>query len=185
MTIQVGNHVIEFDEADAPLILAHKWGVVKCNGTLYARTAINGRQVKMHRLLRPELERVDHKDTNGLNNRRDNLRQCSQMQNTWNRRKLAKATSRFKGVTRVRNRKHSFEASCTANGKRVKLGRFFDEVAAALAYDIACVKLHGEFSRPNFSIVEAALVHPKSLLLAAQRCERLGLIKSEPQKLAA
>lgn len=173
-SIKRGEHEILFDAEDAPRVLAHSWTVHRSNGCFYARALIKGNYVKLHNFI---LSRrfVDHKDSNGLNNRRDNLRPYSGGQNCWNARKLAKATSRFKGVTRVKNRQHSFEVSCTANGKRVKLGRFFDEVAAALAYDITAVNLHGEFARPNFSIVEAALVHPASLKLAIERCQKKGL----------
>lgn len=179
MTIQVGQHVIEFDDADAPLVLARKWSIIQSKGNIYARAKLTpgrrGKKIKLHQLLMPGAGLVDHKDGNGLNNRRDNLRPATKLQNTWNRRKIAKATSRFKGVTRVKNRRHSFEASVTASGKRVKLGRFFDEIAAALACDITAVALHGEFARPNFSIVEAALVHPESLKLAVERCRAKGI----------
>ncbi len=179
-TLQIGQHVLEFDECDAALVASRKWGIVKVKSNIYARTKQPGRKgkwIKLHQLLMPGCRRVDHKDGNGLNNRRTNLRPATHAQNIWNARKLQKATSRFKWVTRVRDRICSFEASVTANGKRLKLGRFHDEVAAALAADITALKLHGEFARPNFSIVEAALAYPNSLKIAIERCVRCGVIQ--------
>ena len=42
---------------------------------------------------------VDHRDGNGLNNCRSNLRICRNVQNQWNKRKRANTASEFKGVT--------------------------------------------------------------------------------------
>lgn len=176
MELNVGGKIVRFDAQDAPLILAHKWSLVRTKQTVYARTYCGGRGVKMHRLLMPDVPLIDHRDGDGLNNRRDNLRSATHAQNTWNSRKVEKCSSRFKGVSKVRNRICSFEVSVTCNGYRKKLGRFHDEIAAALAYDITAVKLHGEFARPNFSIIEAALIHPKSLRLAIERCKARGVI---------
>ncbi len=64
------------DTADYKEISKHKWSVSRRGKTLYACTNIHGRTVMMHRfLLRPRKGYVvDHKDGNGLNNCRSNLR---------------------------------------------------------------------------------------------------------------
>lgn len=174
--IKVGAHEILIDAEDAPTVCQYRWNVVRSRNNFYARTRINGTSVKLHQFLLPHAEMVDHKDANGLNNTRQNLRPCNRFQNVWNSRKIRAASSRFKGVSKVKNRIHSFEASVTACGRRVKLGRFFDEVAAALAYDLASVTLHGEFARPNFTITEAALIHPEAFHVAIERCKQKGII---------
>jgi hypothetical protein len=93
--------------------------------------------------------RFDHKDGNGLNNTRSNLRPCTQGQNNMNQRKRKNATSRFKGVT-WSAADEKWKACITANHVQHHLGYFCDEEEAARAYDKAARSLHGEFARLNF-----------------------------------
>lgn len=188
VTLRRGGHDVIIDEADLPLLHGRAISINSTgrNGRLYARVMLGGKYQKVHRLilgLTDSKIHTDHVNGNTLDNRRCNLRACGQKQNVWNSKKIRQesATSRFKGVYKIHNRQHSFSSSVTCNGKRVKFGRFFDEIAAALAYDIGAVVLHGEFARPNFSITEAALIHPQSLALAIERCKRKGILP--PQEL--
>lgn len=93
--------------------------------------------------------RVDHRDGNGLNNQRTNLRQATALQNMWNRRKTAAAASRYKGVTWYRPTKR-WTAAIRVGGRVRYLGYFRDEQAAARAYDTAAREVHGEFACLNF-----------------------------------
>jgi len=104
--------------------------------------------IGMHRFLMGCL--ADHRDGDGLNNRRSNLRPCTPAQNKRNARKCARpCTSMYKGVRFHKNR-GLFEASVYADGKRTYLGAFSHEDDAAWAYDSAALELHGEFARINF-----------------------------------
>lgn len=96
-------------------------------------------------------EYVDHKDGNGLNNTRDNLRVCTQSQNLANsfKSKTGKRTSQFKGV-RLRKDNHKYSAQIVVNDKYIHLGFFTDEIIAAKAYDEAAFNNFGEFARLNF-----------------------------------
>lgn len=109
--------------------------------------------IKMHRLLAgaKEGQVVDHINHDTLDNRRSNLRICSQRQNIWNRPKGSTNKSGFKGVTWRNNRcgKKNWYASIGANSKRHCLGYFYTPKEAALAYDQAAVKLHGAFASTN------------------------------------
>jgi hypothetical protein len=94
---------------------------------------------------------VDHRNGNGLDNRRENLRLATHSQNAINRRRdKSKTTSRFVGVT---FKKHSnrWAARINHNGKTISLGRFDSELDAARAYDAAALKYHKDFARLNFS----------------------------------
>ena len=96
------------DDADYDRVGAHKWFAVQRPGcqTWYAArnsSRANGprRQILMHReimgITDPAIE-VDHRDRDGLNNTRGNLRTCTQAQNSYNRRRSGPKTSRFHGV---------------------------------------------------------------------------------------
>lgn len=181
-----GGFRVLVDETDAAFVRSHWWSITgKKSRTPYAITAINGKTTSMHRLIMgvSARQKVDHINNDSLDNRRSNLRPCSPSQNTWNARKCKSSTSRFKGVYKVGKRKNSFEVELVRGGTRYQLGRFFDEVAAAICWDIATVALSGEFARPNFSIVEAAIVHPDSFKIAAARCIAKGI--AIPESVAA
>jgi hypothetical protein len=94
---------------------------------------------------------VDHKNLNTLDNTRTNLRLATRSQNMFNRNKIKSNTSsRFRGVCFDKRRK-KWCAYITVEGKRIWLGTFDNEIDAAMAYDAAAKKYHGEFARLNFS----------------------------------
>jgi hypothetical protein len=92
---------------------------------------------------------IDHKNCNGLDNRRDNLRPATQSQNTCNRPKRRNTTSRFIGVHLAKKEKR-WAAQIKYKGGKKWLGYFDNEEDAARAFDRAARKYHGEFARLNF-----------------------------------
>jgi hypothetical protein len=110
------------------------------------------RLVSMHQMIlkTPSKIRIDHRDTNGLNNQRHNIRIASASQNTANSRKHKDARhSKFKGVC-WHIRRHCWTATIRVSGKLINLGRFSKELEAAECYDRAAKKFFGSFARPNF-----------------------------------
>lgn len=141
------------DTTDYPLVKDHRWSAFKGKDkrTFYVSTVIypNGQRktLLMHKLLIPNAE-VDHKNHNGLDNRRSNLRSATGSQNAANRRRrLRKFSSRHKGVHRHYSK---FRAAVTVNGKTKYLGVYASEKAAARAYDDAARKHFGRFAALNF-----------------------------------
>ena len=111
-----------------------------------------GAQYQMHRVIMgldfgdPRV--VDHINHNRADNRRCNLRICTQSQNMANQRKRRGTSSKYKGVSWDKK-------SCRWKAYLCKnsLGYFKDELDAAAAYDIAALAAYGEFALPNFEIV--------------------------------
>src|ERR1700720_2374397 len=94
--------VAVIDDADAPLILAHSWSAHKRQShhaeKWYAAATIAQTFVLMHTFL-TGYPMTDHRDGDGLNNRRQNLRRCTQGQNSQNScKRQGKVTSQYKGV---------------------------------------------------------------------------------------
>lgn len=93
--------------------------------------------------------RVDHRDSNGLNNQKENLRIATQLENSRNRARGALNTSGYKGVC-WHKRAKKWAVSIRYDGKRMHLGLFANKIAAAAVYDDAARKLFGEFAKCNF-----------------------------------
>jgi len=114
----------------------------------------NGRQVKktlfMHRFIMgaTDNEHVDHKKGNVRDNRKSNLRVCSQHQNRMNRVLNKNSVTGYKGV-HVSKTIGKFKARIHANGISIHLGTFDTAIEAAREYNAAALKYHGEFANLN------------------------------------
>ncbi len=150
LELTFGKYAI-VDAEDYDRLSSYKWCAVKERRNWYAKTLRrNGSPLSMHRLITREPKGlfVDHIDHNGLNNRKSNLRHCTNAENSRNMRPYGK-TSRYKGVCWHKGSK-KFVAQITFKGKKIWLGYFKDEIAAAKAYDKKARELFGEFAYLNF-----------------------------------
>lgn len=121
-----------------------KWYAITNDGKFPFRKVL-----KMHREIMnpPAGLEVDHRDGDGLNNQRDNLRLCTHAQNVCNAGPSTKNTTGFKGVSRHGER---FRATIKSNHNWMHIGVFNTPEEAARAYDAKAVELHGEFAWTNF-----------------------------------
>ncbi len=123
--------------------------------------------LRMHRVIMDAKpgQIVDHINGDPLDNRRSNLRICTQQGNQWNRRKTKNPTSsKFKGVWFAKNHAHTarpWRAQIKV-GKVRYLGSFATEIEAAQAYDRAATEHFGEFACLNFSPLEPVRSEPGS-----------------------
>lgn len=103
----------------------------------------------MHRLIMDakEGEQVDHKDGNGLNNTKANLRIATELQNSFNKRKT-RGKSQYKGVCRDKN-DIRWTASIRLKGRLNHIGNFINERMAAAAYNFHARSKFGEFAWLN------------------------------------
>lgn len=138
--------------------------IIRANGKIHLLMAngliavVKGKQQRalLHRLLlglgKDDPRQADHRDRDGLNNSRENLRIATRHQNARNRRKPSHGeTSRYKGVHwRVAWRDKSvWVATIMVLGKNAHLGCFLTEREAAEAYNRAATLHHGEFASLN------------------------------------
>lgn len=142
------EHTLLYDECDRE-IGEQPWHIVKVSAkALYA--ALSRPTRYLHReilgLAAGDPRECDHVDGNGLDNRRANLRIATRAEQQCNRDKPDCSLRRFKGVSVSGKR---FVASITSNYKLIYLGTFDTEEEAALAYNLAALRLHGDFARLN------------------------------------
>lgn len=104
--------------------------------------------LKMHVLLHPPSSRgleMDHKNFNGLDNRRENLREVSEPQQAGHRRKPSNNSSGYRGVQWDMSAR-KFRARIMIKGKYINLGFFDDPKVASRAYEKASKKYRGIFA---------------------------------------
>lgn len=91
---------------------------------------------------------VDHVNHDGLDNRLENLRICTFTENVGNTRKQKGRSSKYKGVSYSKNTK-KYEAYISKKDKKIGLGLFTSEHAAAIAYNIEAKRYFGKFALLN------------------------------------
>lgn len=138
------------DDDDYEVISAHKWYAHSdTRGKTYAATRIMGDLVYMHRLIldSEDDKKIDHINGNGLDNRKENLRATSALENSRNKSKQKNTSSKYKGVTKVSN---GWKAHISINNKDIHIGYFKTEDDAARAYDSRAIEEFGEHAKLNF-----------------------------------
>lgn len=148
------------DDEDFDRVNKFKWNANKISNTYYACRSVkipktrNSVCIYMHRLilgLTVSTQYADHKDHNGLNNQKNNLRICAHHQNLTNLKKRQNTSSKYFGVCFYPNLKqpNKYASYISSKGKRYPLGYYTTEREAALVYNDAAIKLHGEFAKQN------------------------------------
>jgi hypothetical protein len=148
----------QVDDEDLERVSQFKWSVFIDRGKHTVRyyaerwTTAKGKSVRvsLHRfilgLTDPKIG-VDHKNHDGLDNQRHNLRIATNSQNQSNRRKIL-GSSKYKGV--YWDKAHQrWRALIECRGKKYRLGDFRSELKAATAYNHAALRLFGEFACIN------------------------------------
>jgi hypothetical protein len=137
-------------DEDYPYLSQWKWHAEPFGNTWAAVRNRTGKAIYMHRAITGagKGKVVDHINGNGLDNRRENIRVCTQQENVRNRQRGKNNTTGFKGVSRFDENK--YQVKIRVNGKLKHLGLFTSVYEAAEAYDKAAVHYFGEFARINF-----------------------------------
>lgn len=149
------------DDGDYEWLMQWRWQAMKPSNPKRCWYAARGeyfpdtkkqKTVWMHRFIlglpHGKKPHVDHRDRNGLNNQRSNLRIATHGDNTHNQRIYSTNKSGFRGVFWSK-RGNKWQAEIDCNGKTFYLGRFSDVREAAIAYNEAALYHHGEFASLN------------------------------------
>lgn len=140
------HEVFTYDDG----LLMNKSGHIYCNLDRdgYIRVRVSGREHRAHRLIWemfngsiPEGMLIDHIDGDVHNNRIENLRLATRLQNNVN--SVGKG-GLFKGVTRTSNK---FRARINYKGHTYSLGTFNTAEEAAEAYNKKALEIYGEFAK--------------------------------------
>jgi hypothetical protein len=144
-----GKKAVVDDKDHRRLLAAGSWYAIKRDRRWYANSARHG---LMHRFLWKTLHgecpsKLDHRDRNGLNNRRSNLRPASSSDNAFNS-ELSCNRSGYRGVCWVPS-KRRWWARIYRNKRQHSLGYFKTRIEAARAYNRAARRLVPRFARLN------------------------------------
>ena len=120
-----------------------------------AYNKITQKTIYMHVVLNPNWEMTDHiwhdEDLMIVDNRKDNLRECTGSQNAMNQRIQKNKTSQYRGVSWYK-KTNKWQTNIKLNNKTIHIGYYYykDEEEAARAYDTKAKKLFGSFAKTNF-----------------------------------
>jgi hypothetical protein len=171
-----GRKEVLVDDEDFEYLNQFKWSIHKTKKNMYASRTIylgggrknqKNKKFSMHReiMQTPVGMDCDHTFHNTLDNRKSQLRNCTRTQNLQNKTSAVNSTSKYLGVTIHTNKyfkkktnvfmtKIYWVAQIVVNRKLNRI-RYFPytpcgELLAALTYDEAAIKYHGEFANLNF-----------------------------------
>ncbi|MCK4260426.1 MAG: HNH endonuclease [Halanaerobiales bacterium] len=166
ITYKGKEHTVLVDDEDFERVNKYKWHVYSSRNTFYAitnlpsyRHPISRKRIRkgllLHRFVMEakEGEEVDHRNHDGLDNRKENLRVATGSQNHRNRQKSESfcgepCTSKYKGVSWQKSTK-KWRTRIDLNKKQHYIGSFTDEIEAAKAYNKAASTHFGEFAYLN------------------------------------
>lgn len=146
-----GDHIVIIDDEDWEEVKKYKW-FVQCrrgnkNPDKVYRNKYYGKIETIHYFI-TRYNITDHINGNALDNRKCNLRECTNVQNSRNKGARRDNKSGYKGVY-LDKKSQKWVAQIGFDGKCKKIGRYNNKIDAARAYNEAATKYHGEFARLN------------------------------------
>ncbi len=131
-----------------------KWCADRVGLQWYAQRRAYGRTIRMHQFIMnpPKGMVVDHANGNGLDNRRENLRVCTKLENAWNkkRRKQQGAGSQYIGVYPCQRPAGKWCIKIQCDGEVTNLSPFDTPEEAARVRDRKAVEFFGDYAVLNF-----------------------------------
>lgn len=145
------NKYATVDDSYYEKFIGYKWYL---SGTGYAsysewdKVSKKGKTIYMHRLVAntPKGKQTDHINMNKLDNRKDNLRNCTRTENLGH---IALSSHNKSGLKGVGVRNNKWRAYISNKNKHIHLGYFSTKELAAKAYNVKALELFGEFALLN------------------------------------
>jgi hypothetical protein len=139
------------DECDSDAVGERLWHLGGGKGVKYAATTTESGTLHLHRFIwermgGAETPQVDHRDRDGLNCRRGNLRAATSSQNRRNSKVRADSNTGLKGVTKS---PFGWRSRIRVDGKEIVLGMFPTAEEAHAAYVTRATEVAGEFARAS------------------------------------
>lgn len=160
--IIISGYSVLVDDEDVERIQQYNWwvdnSVLRRYNRYYFRTKIKHgiRQyevMKLHRFIMGctymDGTVIDHINNDTLDNRKCNMRFCTQKENARNKRRETRNNSGYKGA-KLNKRTGRYNATVKYEQKNYALGSFINLIDAATAYDDVARLLFGEFALVNF-----------------------------------
>jgi len=145
------------DDEDYDELIKYNWHpkIYLKDNVCYAAMWNHGHPITIHIFIMKYHEHninnqdIDHKDHNGLNNQKENLRICTKSQNHYNTNKhRGNKTSEYKGVSFDKHRNKWF-VQLKFDNKNIYIGRFDKEKDAGLAYNKKAIEVYGDYAHLN------------------------------------
>ena len=158
MELNISGYVVLIDDEDWERVSRYKWRVQEDikRGQLYVVRSYHENKkthlLGLHRFIMGCIEgdgrHVDHINHNTLDNRKCNLRVCSNKQNSFNRKETHNKSTGYKGVW-LRSDSGKYRAMVRTDGKRYNCGNYDNLEDAIEAYDKMALYLFGDFACTN------------------------------------
>lgn len=155
MKIKVGKQFAIVDDEDEGLVEGLRWSSRRASSlreNYYVYASEAGRTIYMHRVILapPTNVEVDHINGDGLDNRRQNLRFATRIQNCAN---ISSALNKhgFRGIYFIKD-EGKFVGVVRSRKINHHTGRFPTAEGAARARDEIALRLYGEFAVLNFPL---------------------------------
>ena len=152
------NKVAFVDDKDFERVNRFKWYAQNHGNQWYAvrnetyhHKKQRQRKVQMHRFITGISREwwIDHVNGEGLDNRRNNLRPCTNSTNQANRKTSCNKIVEYKGVY-FHKKSGKYMVRIQQDGYRYFLGEYYSPIFAAEIYDKKAVELFGEYAKTNF-----------------------------------
>lgn len=153
--IQISDKKVLIDKEDYDKVCKYKWNLHSDSTNIYVRAYKRYKEngvkeyIFLHNLVMDNKEKllvVDHIDGNTLNNKKSNLRLCTQKNNEINKKIQKNNKSGHKGVW-YSSLERKWKAYITYNNKRIHLGTFINKNEAIKVREEAENKYFKNFNR--------------------------------------
>lgn len=136
---------IIIDVEDLEKVNKYLWHIDHSRENIYyAQASVRGTTIRMHRLLIPTPLQIDHINHNGLDNRKCNLRACTNRENNCNKNFKRHPLSGYTGI-RFNSKVGSYYVRIMVNKKEISLGHYKTLEAAVKARKQGEIKYFGKF----------------------------------------